>query len=47
MAVFYVTFEDERVAGPFESREAARRVADEENTYEVGAGYRVERAEDD
>lgn len=45
MAEFYVTVEGDRIAGPFETREAAQRRADDENTYEVGLSYRVERAD--
>jgi len=45
MAEYYVTLRGDRVAGPFETRAAAKRRADEENTNEVGISYRVERAD--
>lgn len=41
---YYVTLNGERVAGPFDSRAAAKRWADEEGTNEVGLNYLVERA---
>lgn len=37
-----MTFRDERVEGPFESRRAAKRRADELMTNEVGLTYEVE-----
>jgi len=42
---FYVTVNGERVEGPFEDRTAAKRRADDLNTTEVGANYRVQKAE--
>lgn len=42
MTEYYVTHRGERVDGPFESRRAAKRRADELMTNEVGLTYRVE-----
>lgn len=47
MPVYYVTCFGDRVAGPFETHGEARRLADEENTNEIGANYGVERVEPD
>lgn len=41
-----MTLGDDRVAGPFETRAAAKARADEENTNEVGISYGVERVEE-
>lgn len=46
MAVYYVTCFGDRVAGPFETRQEAKRLADEENTNEIGDNYAVERVEE-
>lgn len=46
MSVYYVTCFGDRVAGPFESREEAQRIADEENTNEIGENYAVERVDE-
>ncbi|WP_248517573.1 hypothetical protein [Salinarchaeum laminariae] len=45
MAVYYVTCFGDRVAGPFDSRSEAKRIADEENTTEIGDNYAVERVD--
>lgn len=45
MAEYYVTLRGDRVAGPFETRAAAKQWADEENTNEVGTNYRVRRGD--
>lgn len=45
MSEYYVTLGGERVAGPFETRAAAKAWADEENTHEVGTNYRVRLAD--
>jgi hypothetical protein len=45
MRAFYVTVDGERIEGPFEDRASAKRRADDLNTTEVGASYRVERAD--
>jgi len=42
---FYVTVDGERVAGPFEDRATAKRRATDLNTTEVGATYRVQKAD--
>ena len=44
MAEYYVTIAGDRVAGPFETRAAAKRRAATETTNEVGLNYSVERA---
>jgi hypothetical protein len=46
MPVYYVTCFGDRVAGPFETRGEAKRLADEENTNEIGDNYDVEATED-
>jgi len=46
MPVYYVTCFEDRVAGPFDSREEAKRLADEENTTEIGDNYGVERVDE-
>ncbi|WP_187292604.1 hypothetical protein [Salinarchaeum sp. Harcht-Bsk1] len=46
MPVYYVTCFGDRIAGPFESRSEAQRLADEENTNEIGENYDVERADE-
>ncbi len=45
MTAFYVTIDGERVEGPFDDRASAKRVADDLNTHDVGARYRVEKSE--
>jgi hypothetical protein len=40
--VYYVTVNGNRVAGPYESRKAAKREADTRSTNEVNLTYRVE-----
>lgn len=45
MPVYYVTLFGDRIAGPFEEKADAKRLADEENTAEIGQNYAVERAE--
>lgn len=46
--VYYVTIDGDRVEGPFETRAAAKSVADERTTHEVNMTYTVEGvAEDD
>lgn len=46
MTEYYVTVQGERVDGPFESRRAAKRRADELMTNEVGLTYEVEAVRD-
>jgi hypothetical protein len=41
MTTYYVTVDGDRVAGPFETRAAAKRRCDELNTNEVGGRYTV------
>lgn len=45
MPAYYVTCFGDRVAGPFEDRAEAKRVADAENTTEIGDNYAVETVE--
>jgi hypothetical protein len=42
---FYVTVNGEHVEGPFEDRTSAKRRAADLNTTEVGATYRVQKAD--
>jgi hypothetical protein len=41
---YYVTVDGHQFEGPFDSRKAAKRRADELNTNEVGGRYRVKKA---
>ena len=44
MSEYYVTIDGERIEGPFEDRASAKRVADDLNTHDVGARYRIRKA---
>lgn len=44
MTVYYVVLDEDRIDGPFDSRDAAKARADELTTNEVGLQYMVESA---
>jgi hypothetical protein len=45
--VYYVTINEDRVRGPYETHAEAKRVADDLNTHEVNMEYRVEGVQED
>jgi hypothetical protein len=46
MSVYYVVLDGDRVAGPFETRNEAKREADTRSTNEIMLSYGVEAAEE-